>query len=245
MKKTFDDHPAAEILNQLVGPLTDLLRHCGVSEDHFNHVVQRHFSSDSSLSSTIEHDPDFPPLVKDFLAALLSSWWNESEFLDEVGEPLPLPLKDDGPCIESLFTQTAEEYPDIHALLDLNGAVSRLLDSESIAEDAGCFTALTPHFVMRGKGISSGLGYLSYVRDFVSTTARNAIIDEIGLWQRTARTSGFPVSRLPMMRAVLDEQGMQLLRDIDSIIVSERDAHADADIPSTTVGVGVYLFRVD
>jgi len=231
------------LLRDLACSITMLLKYAKISLDDVNAAFKEAYES--------VHQPDaeqapledeLPVMQVQYLTTLITAWRGSPEFTDDRGQPLELPLHGNHPSIESLIARLS--------------ASGRLPDSDISIENVGKrfikhrTTELTDDrrhrlidLVFRIK-LASGaaaLMYINYVLGLASTCAHNIYKGQGGRSQFVSHTTRFPVSRIPLLCRMLEEEGMNFLVRMDEHTAEYQLAKSDQSEKTSCVGIGIYL----
>jgi hypothetical protein len=166
---------------------------------------------------------------------LLSGWYQDPDYLDPSGDPLPLPLEGANPSFRSLFEVYGGDTPE-------QTLYKELLNAGSIERDDAGRVVAARRYHMPGRLDEGGVRFFgTNLFDHASTLANNIGGDAAPRW-----LEGFAVddridpAAVEEFRAFLDERGQQFLEEVDAWLGRRR---ADANDPDTTpvrLGLGVY-----
>ncbi|MGB5337243.1 MAG: hypothetical protein WBN07_16610 [Woeseiaceae bacterium] len=247
-----------EDVDALVEALADAISYvtasCGVSSNKLNAAIQRSYhelKDDDTLQG--EKGPVRPSHRQ--IGKIVSFWRASSVYTDELGEPSPIPMNGPPPSLHHLFNEAKAQFNESAQTITFADAIDILMKNGAIQEtDEGTFVlvasikgaALNVHPV----GGVAPLPLLSYIVEFAQTIAHNIRCrtkyreNPPTQFQMVASTEKFPQSMLPRVEAMLDSEGMQLLRRVDQFIETAA-INAPEDEKRVFVGVGLYLLRSD
>jgi hypothetical protein len=205
-------------------------------EQSYNRVVLPKGPEVAEIESAL------PTTAVNFLSAMLARWHNDPDYVDENGEPLPIRPRGDAPSLESLYEKVCQTKPDDEGGISVDDAISRLKGHDSVSEnDAGELYPRSVVFHVQREsdiGVTAQLGYFA---EFGRTIAYNAIRGKgEGLFQYVARNENIPVSIIPMIHAILEDKGIELLKEVDNYMGSEQMKKGTWDDLETVV-VGIYM----
>ena len=202
---------------------------------------------DQAPTEPPERTPDFG-LGSDaslFFGAIITTWRRDSDYVDNEGEPIPLPLSGADISVEALYERVCSVHADIAAGRTFDESLQRLTSHNVVQQgDDGMFRLVADYFRVNQEGSTSAVNQLDYISRFVSTSAYNVLNSgPQGRFQRAANVRNFPVSQLPVLNRMVREHGMDLLTRIDSFL--EESADAAPDNRRSLAGVGVYMYVND
>lgn len=234
-------HPLYQSLKRLVDGLTVILKLFGISEEQLRQIVHESYSS-VSLPDTHQHpDPDFIPETSPFLAAMISYWHSEPDYLDHLGSPLAIPKAGPSPSLEAIYQHVLKTFHHLKTKVSLDEAVHRLQRHGNVVESDGAYSVLERHFITNMPG-SGGHSSLSYAADFLHTCAHNSLKgSKHGYFQRTSNTPRFPADKVALIDQRLRDQGMDFLEQMDNIIEREKLSDPSDTRESVRLLVGIYL----
>jgi hypothetical protein len=180
---------------------------------------------------------NWDPAELNYLADLphvIACWQDDPQFLDSKGEPLPLPLRSNGPCVESLIARALpHEEPGavVESLLRVHGIRRR----RGLYVPTGRQLLYQPQSA-RIHGLMSLLGMLRTIGHNVSPAGSRAPILE-----RTAVNPSFPVAALPLFHQWLKDVASKFLWETDGTM--RRREWGSLPGPTLRLGVGVFAFE--
>ena len=228
--------------------LTDALvvftKQAGVSETEFHQAVSESYARVEVDMPSAEPGSTISLDHRNLFGHILSVWHNDAVYLDEKGNPLALP-KDasSGPSFTALFQEGLSAKPPTTGSIDAATALDVLCTHESIRceEDGRYLPVSTSFYVNRIPGVGL-LASLAYVAEYAATMAVNARPDDETRFVRVARTQNFPARNLPSINAMLLEEGLQFLQEVDAFIERE-SADRTEDDELRDVGIGLYFLN--
>jgi hypothetical protein len=173
-----------------------------------------------------------------FGARLVARWCGEGDYLDESGEPCPLPrlaTADDGPSFERLV---ADESKDIRARAVLDewrrlGLVT-VDDEDRVCLRTGAFV---PEEGFEEKAYFLGRN----VRDHLAAATHNVLDGKPPFLERSVYSDGLNEAATAELAALSERLGMHALRTINRRARELRASSADSQ-PVRRVTFGVYFF---
>lgn len=226
-------------MDALYTSLAAVVKAIGVDFDEF----MAHLSS--AYQKTVIPEPRDPTDSEDkhFLPSLLAYWHSSPDFTDDKAEPLALTLTGNTVSLDRLVKDvlTSEGIVDSH--YQVQNIANSLVQSGSVQlEKDGRLRAIHRFFPYLGGGSFVAESVLRATSEYLETTARNVLRQPngIGSYQRTARSTSFPRNRLKVLRAILDDEGMEFLTRIDTYISEDTD-----ETDTGRVSVGLYMYSDD
>ena len=230
-----------ELFNEVIRNLVQVLRRAGISDAQLYDAIGLALRNPDTTNPSVSEDQALEPRSVELLANLVALWRRDDRFADELGEPRVLPAQGGDPSIKDLYQLAAQKYPAAARALLFDEVLRRLIDHQVIERtEQGHYRLISLRFSVNTASTRAGLLNLEYLTDFMATSITN--LDSggsAGLFQRRASTSRFPVSSLPLLKNMLEEQGMQLLSQIDNFIEHESDNNASTDV--TPVQIGLFM----
>ena len=179
-----------------------------------------------------------------FIADMLATWRSSPVYTDQRGEPRCLVERGAGETLESLYFESPSRPPDPNNELSFERVLQRLIDHGCVRRnESGLYEQLTVVFSLRTRRGHDPLILTNYLTEMAETCAFNVDAQPPARFLKVARQSYFPKHKLPMLSAILEEQGMSFLGSIDELLQAERDARPTA--ANAAVGVGLYLTAED
>jgi len=176
------------------------------------------------------------PAELNYLADLphvIACWHADPQYLDSRGAPLPLPLKDKGPCLLALIERALPQ-------VDAASAAKSLVRLKAVHRHKGRYLPTERYFLLTKEGgfvhaLTALLGMLRTVERNLSGPRGTAIL------QRCAFNPSFPVRALPTFHAHAKAVAGEFIWGMDGDM--RRAQEADPRGPRTRLGVGVYVFE--
>jgi len=227
-------------LRRIVDSLVLMIKFCGITEQQFSNLVENAYRNVEVPVDSPTHDPSLSTGHRTFYGSILSTWVQDPQFLNDKGDAMDLPLRGAG-SFERLYQKAKQAYPSTFKPPSLDETVRRLSEAGSITYQDGVCHLVEAHFRIYTSGSVAALNQISYGAELIETCAHNTIASrEDRLFQRSVRGFNFPVSELPRVRALLREQGMELLHQLDSMLEAPASESAVHD-PRTEVIVNLVL----
>lgn len=174
---------------------------------------------------------------QDRIARVLSGWFQDSDYLDASGQPLPLPLEGPAPSYEDLVKRYGGDVAGVTILRELKrtGAV-RVGDGrvEVLRRNYRLDTADAQSLDRAG----------SVLADLGGTVTHNLYraSDEPSRFEARATNASIPRSALPDYRDLIYTEGQKFLERVDAWL-SGHEAAADAEHSVVRLGVGMYWIQ--
>lgn len=169
---------------------------------------------------------------------LLSGWHQDPDYIDDTGQPLPLPLKGAAPSFEALFAAYGGDTPEQTLIRELRQA-------NSIAEDdTGLLLALRRYHMPQAVDEGAVRFFGTNLYDHANTLSNNLATDG-----RPKRLEGFAVDSnvdardAETFRKFVDERGQQFLEEIDAWLAEHSIEPDDANASPVRIGLGVYAIE--
>ena len=175
-------------------------------------------------------------------ARVISGWVRDSRFVDDHGEPLPLPIDGDGPTFSALVREFSGDVPPRSVLDELvhTGAVEPQAD--------GRIQLVTRAYIPRDSKADKLSILGTDTAHLIATITHNVYeADSEPRFQRTVSYDNLPVEVLPELRAMSAEDAQALLEKIDGWMAThDRDTNPDIEGSGRKrVGIGIYYFEED
>ncbi len=230
-----------ELLQKLADALAVVTKRTGLSLDEVTHAIHTGWEH-AQVDIPDESIRPFSLSERNLFGRILSVWRTNPTFVDAQGEPLSLPVTDDsGPSFTSLFLEALRlssmdkhkiDAPTTLEIFEHNSIVAVQQDGRILPAMVGFHFNRDP-----ATGAQSNLAYLA---DFAGNCSINSTSGDDGLFSRVARCQQFPLRKIPVITAMLEEQGLKFLQQVDAFIERE-SALISEDEERTDVGVGLYL----
>jgi hypothetical protein len=208
---------------------------CGYEADAFDTAM-------SNATKACRQDlPTVPPLMREIPEAshLVTLWGSNIDYVDEAGNPLPLPLRGKGRSIQALASQT-------NPALDLDELLQYLLRTHTVEQQGEAYALRQKWVMLRGiPGSAHGRsirGLLGVLRTFEHNLLADS--DSRSWFEFMAENPRFPVSKLGAFDKLLRRLGLAMLRKLDAYM-RHCEKHRDPGEPTVWLGVGAYRFQHD
>jgi hypothetical protein len=208
-----------------------LLLQCGFTKTYIARQLADLESTGHSLappSAQIERSE--PPEA----SHLITLWCSSPDFVDDNGQPLPLPARGKHRSVQSLLHR-----------VNPNASVEEIIDylrhTGTLRRLGGKYALNRRWLFIRGIPGSAQLRSLRELVGMLQTLEHNltAPSHESGWFEFVAFNPHFPVSQLPGFDQYLRREGMGLLRKIDHFL-HQREAARKAREPTVWVGVSLH-----
>ena len=236
-----------DTLHEISRSLAVLFEAAGFSKDQILDAVATALDelpepSPPGVSSDEKHEPLISAGLVEIAAHILGAWSSLPDSTTERGDCAPLPVLGDAFTIRSIWQHLENTKPTLPLDVGFETVLDFMLDQQSIkALDDGTYIP-TKNAMLFGKDHHKKAKHiLSYVRDFCATSERNLGDSSVRCFQRVAGCLQFPGDRLPQLRAKLEDEGIELLRSVDSFFDSAVPNTGGSTASSKRVSVGVYL----
>jgi len=235
------DNPVINLLNKLIDSMVLLLKYCDIDEQTVHESITRSYANTVIPTPEKPKSPPLPLAHRNLLGRILSYWRTKATYVDEEGEPRPLPRRGPDPSFESLLNQAASDGGS--ALMDLTPDIAAdLLVSHKSAElnAEGHIFPIAYYFRTNSDTLAGSISNLAYLAEFAGTAAHNALGGQGGRFNAVARVQALPAEQVPVINAKLMDQGSKFLISVDSFMESMKCT--DETIPNLrNVGIGMYL----
>ena len=168
---------------------------------------------------------------------VLSGWFQDPEFIDADGKPLPLLEKGEGKSFQSLCHRFAGGMAAPTLLKEL-------LNTQTIAKnERGELIPLRRYYQPARHDDENLVWAVNLIRDLTQTMTNNVFKDEHTRprFGGKADNMKLPASSAPAFQAFLDKQGQLFLEKVDDWLTQ----HVSQDSDETCVRLGVGLFAIE
>jgi hypothetical protein len=169
---------------------------------------------------------------------LLSGWYQDTDYLDADGLPLPLPPTGSNPSFETLFGTYGGDTPQQTLLREL-------LKAGSVAAQADGGLVVQRRYHMPVDMDAGSIRFFgTNLFDHASTLSRNVTGEPEDRW-----LEGFAVDdrihpeSVEAFRAYLDKRGQQFLEEVDDWLNQHRVDAEDTTTTPVRLGLGVYAIK--
>ena len=169
---------------------------------------------------------------------LLSGWHQDSRYVDEDGNPLPLAAAGSEPSFKSLFHAYGGDTPEQTLVKELTAAGSVAID------ESGRFLAKRRYHMPARMDAGQIRFFGTNLFDHANTLANNLAGDA-----RPSRLEGFAVDdridpdAVEAFREFVDRRGQQFLEDVDAWLNAHRIETEDKNTIPVRLGLGTYAIE--
>lgn len=176
-------------------------------------------------------------------AALIATWITNPDYLDPKGQPLPLTYQSVDPKEKSFTKLVADISKDVRPRPHLDD----LLRLGLVDETDGMITLKSEAFVP-SNDFTAKLGYFErQLHDHLSAAAANLTNSPPPFFDRSAHHKGLSAEDINALRAIVDHDGMGLLKKIyaeaESRIVTNKDGQTDHHQGKHRMSLGIYMYH--
>ena len=162
-------------------------------------------------------------------------WTNDPRYVNEKGEPLPLPRRGRAPSVEALIRS-------VDRRLDTEETLQYLIATGSVKFHEGKYWVVSRAVIVRDVPGPRNFRALRCVDAMQSNAIHNSVPESEapGWLERMAENENFPVSELPKFATFLEQETMAYLDRIDAYARSAEIARKVGE-PTVRLRVGMYL----
>lgn len=236
--------PNARVL-QLMQEITDalalLLSYCNVDEGTVHEAVAKSFREVDPEEVSLEPSTPLRLAHRNLFGRMLSYWRTLLAYVDETGLPRSLPASGPEPSMESLYADAVKNDSSDLSGIEPSEVPELLLKHRSVKKDKdGNYYPIEYSFKVNTDTLTGAISNLAYLAEFAGTAKHNAYKGQGGRFNAVARVQGMPVDQLPLVQAMLRNEGYQFLTEVDTMLESKKDTSRDrAEL--CDIGVGLYL----
>lgn len=177
------------------------------------------------------------------LADILAGWHDNIAYVDKSGNPIALKKTGDVPSFETLYEKAAEGNGAGRRKLSIDAALEWLIRARTVEiDEGGHYRPLRYGFPTNAQGHAGTLRNLDHLTNIAGTIANNSTPNRRVLTLNVASGKSFDSDYLPMLLQILDDQGMNLLREINDFIAKNRTQN---EKKAMDIFVGMYLAAKD
>jgi hypothetical protein len=167
------------------------------------------------------------------LAHIITHWRHDAAYVDSAGQPIPLPLHGEGPCLAALIERVLPGR-------DVAEVVRSLMRSKAVRRRKGLYVPAIQFVALTDR--SAQVHSLDTLSGMMDTVQHNmAGRGPYRLFERAALNPGVPDELLPAFHRRLEERAMRFITPTDTEL---RDLEASASPgPRSRVGVVVFVFQ--
>lgn len=169
---------------------------------------------------------------------VLSGWYQDPDFLDDEGQPLPLLVKGNGNSFSTLFERYGGDTPRQTLVREMENAGSIRRDRQ------GRYLPLRRYHMPVAMDVGNLQFFGNNLHDHALTLARN-----LGGNRRERRFEGFAADdrihpdAAEAFRQFVDERGQEMLEEIDEWLSRHRADPADKSTIPIRLGLGIYAIE--
>jgi len=169
---------------------------------------------------------------------LISRWLNESQYLDEAGKPLILPLKSaNSPSFESLVEELYKQDMRPRVILDewVNLGVVKVVDKQVQL----CAEAFVPQ-----KGLSEKAFFLGRnISDHLSAASKNLLNDSPQFFERCVYYDDLSDDSIAELEEMVRQNGMDLLIKLNNKATLLKQKDNENNAGKQRINIGLYLYH--
>ena len=238
-----NDQDRVESLTRAMRALVTVLKYAEFSVEEVQNVVKYCFESVELPRGprTKVKDVGMTGKRAQLLGSVLAQWHNTPEYVDKAGNPIAVEPYGPAPSVEALFNQAANAEPFQAKGMTPEYVVERLIDHGVVrVETNGTMIPLNIVFPANSKTSVGALAQLNFISQFAETVGHNTFEGQGGRFQNIAYSSNFPVAMLSLLKQMVAERGVNILREFDDFMDSHR-VSSESDQQRMGVGIGVYM----
>jgi hypothetical protein len=192
-----------------------------------------------ALASSRHESPSSPRAARELPEAphLVTLWCSTPDYVDDLGNPLPLPARGSGRSIESLVRR-------IDRALDATEMLQYLLRTRTVRKVGRRYVLGRRWIMLRGVPGSAHSRSIRGLVGMLRTLEHNLLSDSDshGWFEFTAENPRFPVSQLEAFDKLLRRSGLGCLRKLD-LFMQHCEATRTTTEPTVWLGVGMHRFQ--
>ena len=171
---------------------------------------------------------------------VLSGWYQDAEFIDAAGDPVPLVASGSSPSFESLCDRYSGDVPATTMLKELRhvGAVTQEDDGKLVARSRFYMPVLMdPEQMLRSGGVVADMG---------NTVAYNLhrSADDPSRFERRATNTRVSAASVSEFRNFVEKEGQEFLERVDAWLTAHEDRRGESS-NSVRLGMGAYWIEED
>jgi len=236
-----NDTRVMELMQEVTDAMALLLSYCNVDEDTVHDAVAKSYRNVDPAEVSLESTTPFRLAHRNLFGRMLSYWRTLLAYVDESGAPRPLPAAGPEPSLETLYAEAAKNDTSDLSGVEPSEVAEILRKHNTVALDSdGNYVPISYSFKINTDTRQGAISNLAYLAEFASTAKHNAYKGQGGRFNAVARVQGMAVDQIPILKAMLYNQGYQFLTEVDAFLESKKSTGGD---PATLrdIGVGVYL----
>jgi len=170
-----------------------------------------------------------------YATRVLSGWFQDADFIDKSGEPLPLPASGVAPSFESLCNRYCSDVPATTMLKELThvGAVVEGSDGAFVAVSRIYMPVLMdPEQMLRSGSVMEDVG------DTIAYNLHRSDIDP-SRFERRATNTRVATDAVPEFREFIEQEGQAFLERVDAWLTEHEQPEAE-ETEGVRLGIGAY-----
>lgn len=207
----------------------------GVSQDEFIDCVRQEYFKHAETPPPVRSDK-----TKEIQAAsdVMTVWHDDPRYTDN-GRPRALRKLGRAPSFKTLVRE-------VDPSLNTHDVLQYLIRTGTVKRRGARYVAMNDTVIVHGvegpavERSLRGLGLM------LALTERNLTVKEIGdgLFERTAENGAVPVSKLPLLKKFVEDEGMSFLRRANTLL-RELQLQREEGEPTVQAGFGVYRHQTE
>ena len=230
-------------LRRLAESLVPIVKAAGLGPDHVHSAINEAFDKFADIPFARPIDASVDPEYVRCIGGMLSLWRSDKDYVDSMGNYLPLPLTGPDRSMTTLFENWRARQPEgagqvsVQTILDL--CIKH--DAVSLVDDARYIRVLSWFRINGNETIVPG-ALLEYLSRFAGTVCYS--LNQEGRPYFMAHVSRFPNEKLPLLNNKVTKEGLSTVENFDSFL---EGANRPPDTAEETshVGVGLFMFCED
>lgn len=184
---------------------------------------------------------------KDFLASMLGLWSRHPDYVDAMGKPKAIAAAGARPSLQSLYDDAIAANVQLKRPVGYDNALRLLVEHEALSDCGEDYYEPTGvGFPINKNSNAAAMARVGLLLEYAQTNLYN--VDKprgSGRFQTVAAVNGFPEELIPIVDAMLRDEGMTFIEAVDEFLVKARTEHLDSNAKTKRVGIGVYRFEMD
>jgi hypothetical protein len=172
------------------------------------------------------------------IGEMLTSWHQDPEYLDDLGNPIPIRLRGRRPSFHSLARRAVPKLNESYLLSELErlGAISRD-QSELVRVHMRSFPAYEDKRLAIQYTLTSLNGFIRTLRHNLDSAPANS--DQ--LFHRIALCNDFDFREIPALKIRVKRHGQSFLESFDDWLIRKASRKSSRSQKKACVSIGVYL----
>lgn len=229
-------------LEAIIDVTVDIALTAGIDPDIIRNLFEKALGKPREEALPVSKRARIGVAERDLLADIVGEWHRNDQFIDECGDPVPLQMEHGPLSLKALYEIAASKQRIKNTSMSFEEATKALLEHKSLKEISDNEWVPTETvFTSNTETAVEVLPQLNYLAVFAETIQFN-LKSKAGEGRKLARADarGFPLEKLSVLKAMVNDGGMDFLQKIDEFIVSESDK--STSLETAQVGAGFYLF---